>query len=286
MWQIIAWRAKGKIAEVPASAKIIEAFKGYSSEVMDAVGSVPYLITTNEPSVFIANGYLKGDWPPQRRFKPNPIPTGSVIMNLVKAHNGVYDMVKKASPETQISATEAIRGFSPANFTAIVEARVREQLFNTLFFRLSKNDFYGVNYFRNYPLRRGSNYLPVPEGLDTDIETYNAPFAFEDAVRMFARTLPRKPIFVTESGTRSNGAYQGEFIQAHLARIQRLRRAGLRLVGYMPWALTDTYEWFEPLGDCRMGLAEVDFETGERTPREAFYVYQKVIDKYHLTKNF
>ena len=76
------------------------------------------------------------------------------------------------------------------------------------------------------------------------------------------------------------------FVAEHLQFISNAVYEGIDVRGYCYWSLTDTYEWFEPLGDCRMGLVEVDFETGERTPREAFYIYQKVIEKYHLTKNF
>lgn len=245
-----------------ANPKIVFDFLTYLTEVSIAIGEVPYIITTNEPSVFLTNGYLKGIWPPFLRGSRQVLPA---FDNLIRAHNNAYRIVKEMYPLTQVGATEAIRGFSPANPLATREARFREFFWNTLFFRLTQNDFYGVNYSRDYPLKTGSSKKPA---------------GFKASVKRFAKSMPEKPIIITENGVNDpTDQVRPGLLKENIQSVQELRQEGLPIQGFLPWTLTDNYEWFEPLGSCRMGLAKVDFETGKRTPRPSFRTYQEICQR-------
>jgi beta-glucosidase len=86
------------------------------------------------------------------------------------------------------------------------------------------------------------------------------------------------PIFVTENGMAnadrlSNGAVDDQtridYINQHMAQVQRAMSEGVPLQGYMLWSLLDNYEW--ALGyEKRFGLVHVDFDTMERTPKQSY----------------
>ncbi len=92
----------------------------------------------------------------------------------------------------------------------------------------------------------------------------------------YARGLP---IHVTENGMAAadslrDGAVadpaRSDYIDAHLAAVQRAIAAGVPVAGYYVWSLLDNYEW--ALGyDKRFGLVHVDFESLTRTPKASYH---------------
>jgi beta-glucosidase/6-phospho-beta-glucosidase/beta-galactosidase len=51
---------------------------------------------------------------------------------------------------------------------------------------------------------------------------------------------------------------RSRYLEAHLAEVRRMLDAGVPLLGYLHWSLTDNYEWgsFTP----RFGLYRVDYQ--------------------------
>ena len=47
--------------------------------------------------------------------------------------------------------------------------------------------------------------------------------------------------------------------------------------GYFEWSFIDNFEWAEGYSK-KFGIVHVDYETGERTPKESAYFYRKVIE--------
>lgn len=258
-----------------ANKQTVNGFSEYAQRVMDVVGNkAPYILVFNEPSVSSINGYLKGMWPPF--YKHSLLKMGLVLWNMAKAHNSVYSIVKDVSHQSLVSSTEAIRGFAPRNVLERSEAATREFLFNTLFFRLTKNDFYGVNYFRNYALKTGSNTV-VPDDFDIHPEVFSAPGRFSSTIRRFARSLPQKPIIITEHGLKDpTDHFRPYFMLSQIIQIPGLIKEGIQIEGFMPWAATDNCEWLEALADSSFGLAEVNPQTLERNPRLSYYLYQQI----------
>jgi len=78
-----------------------------------------------------------------------------------------------------------------------------------------------------------------------------------------------KPVIITENGICArddDDPQRVRYLHSHLDAVERARRDGVRVEGYLYWTLYDNYEWaegFEP----RFGLVEMDFETLERRPR-------------------
>ncbi len=88
----------------------------------------------------------------------------------------------------------------------------------------------------------------------------------------YAREFKR-PVLIAENGMaylrRSDNSHLGllrdrhnrsEFLRRHIAQVEKLRREGCPLIGYMHWSLTDNYEWgsFTP----RFGLFTLDYTRG------------------------
>ena len=263
-----------------SNPKVVGQFVEYTKRVMGEVGdNADYVLTTNEPSVFLNNGYLKGIWPPFHKRSPKII---HAVRNLAKAHNTAKEIVKDVSPTTQVSATEAIRGFDPKDGIDREETAFREFLFNTLFFRITNNDFYGINYFRSYPLKLGAKLRrqtvsQAGNEFGIDPEVFSAPDNFEQTLNRFLKALPGKPVIITENGLDDpEDKYRPYFMLAHLKVVSDAIKRGQPIKGYMPWTLADNYEWFQKLGEGQFGLVSADFDTLKREPRESYRLYQSI----------
>ena len=57
------------------------------------------------------------------------------------------------------------------------------------------------------------------------------------------------------------------------------RKDGANLQGYTLWSIFDNFEWISGY-KRRFGIVHVNFETQERTPKQSFYEYQKIIADY------
>jgi len=87
------------------------------------------------------------------------------------------------------------------------------------------------------------------------------------------------PIYVTENGMSSddlaeNGTVSDQpridYLNAHVAQVQRAITAGVPVKGYFMWSLMDNFEW--SLGyDKRFGLIHVDFDSLARTPKASYH---------------
>lgn len=227
----------------------------------------------------MVNAYLKGIWPPFRKRSPLVF---TAFDNLIYAHNVSRNIIKSITPDTQVGVAEAIRGFDPKNPLDWVEARLRERLTNTLFFRKTDNDFYGVNYFGGYDLKvwsklTGRGRVFHDRKFSSDQEVFHTASHLGVTLHRFTGSLPPKPIIITENGINDpNDKFRPLFLLSCLMEVSQAIRDGLPIKGYLPWALTDTSEFLEPLGDGRFGLVGVDFDTLERIPRGSYSMYQEI----------
>jgi len=98
----------------------------------------------------------------------------------------------------------------------------------------------------------------LPEGMSAFCEYY-------------ARAFPGMAVLIAENGMalrsridesggepRRDKMTRSGYLEAHLIEVRRMLDAGVPLVGYLHWSLTDNYEWgsFTP----RFGLYRVDFQ--------------------------
>lgn len=88
--------------------------------------------------------------------------------------------------------------------------------------------------------------------------------------KYYSEDLGNQPILIAENGMalrrkpdnsvathRMDQLRRSEFLTLHIEQVQRLRREGVPLLGYLHWSLTDNYEWgsYTP----RFGLFSIDF---------------------------
>lgn len=96
----------------------------------------------------------------------------------------------------------------------------------------------------------------------------------------------RAPLYVTENGIATDD-YRGpdgavhdpgriSYLTEHLKAMRSAIDAGVDVRGYFQWSLMDNFEWAEGFSK-RFGLTWVDYPTGERTKKDSFHWYQRVI---------
>ena len=108
-----------------------EVFARYAAYVVKELGDLcTHFSTMNEPNVFGSNGWLRGSWPPFKRFALTDFVsiTNSgrtyearaergfgavftylkVMKHLAKAHNAAYTAIKRFSPTTEVSVVKHV----------------------------------------------------------------------------------------------------------------------------------------------------------------------------------
>ncbi|KRC61957.1 beta-glucosidase [Agromyces sp. Root81] len=161
-------------------------------------------------------------------------------------------------------------------------------------------DFYGINFYN--PTRvaapaEGSEFaaagLPFEPVEFEDVPTTGfdwpiMPETFTELLVSFARDYGDRlpPVVITENGASFpdevlggpvTGAVHDErrigYVDEHIAAVRRAIDQGVDVRGYYLWSLTDNFEWAEGYTQ-RFGLVHVDFETGERTPKDSYAWYR------------
>lgn len=93
------------------------------------------------------------------------------------------------------------------------------------------------------------------------------------------------PIYITENGAcyndePVNGKVGDErrikYLQQHLTALSQAIESGVNIKGYFVWSLMDNFEWAEGYSK-RFGIVHVDYNTLERTKKDSFYWYKKMI---------
>ena len=67
-----------------------------------------------------------------------------------------------------------------------------------------------------------------------------------------------------------------DFIKRYLRSLDRAAQE-VPVKGYFHWSFIDNFEWAEGFSK-KFGLVHIDYETGERTPKESAYYYKDVIE--------
>lgn len=251
--------------------------------------------TMNEPNVYGSNGWLRGTWPPFKRFtlmdaisftNSNETCVGDscngvtalrvyfkVMRHLAQAHNHAYDAIKEVAPEVSVSVVKHVIFFhanwNPINMLIAYGANY----FWTYRFmgRVHKKcDAIGLNYYFHKKFGDTATYVK------TDMNWDIYPEGLEDTLMMLAKY--KKPLYVAESGIAdAKDVHRAEYITRQVAAMWRALERGADVRGHMYWSLLDNYEW--ALGfEKRFGLVEVDFKTQKRTIRPSAYIYKEICE--------
>lgn len=272
-----------------------EIFARYCAYVVSQLGDLcSDFSTMNEPNVYGSNGWLRGSWPPFKRFVLTDLVsiTNSgrqydageikglapvflyfrVMKNLSLAHNEAYKEIKKISPQTEVSIVKHVIVFD-ANWNPFnkIKAWVANYLWTHLLMgRVAGHcDSIGLNYYFY------TQFGDKRRWRKTDMDWNFAPEKIYDALMMLVKY--NKPLFVSEGGIAdASDAGRAEYIREQVRAVWLAIEAGADVRGHMYWSLLDNYEW--ALGfEKRFGLIEVNYETLERKIRPSAYVYKKII---------
>jgi beta-glucosidase len=149
-------------------------------------------------------------------------------------------------------------------------------------------DFVGVNLYTrtiitDVPEDDGLGARPAlpfggDEGPKTDFGWEVWPDALYQMLLRISADYERPEIEITENGCsygdrpgpdgRVRDARRVEFYRGYLEAVHRAIQAGADVRGYHAWSLLDNFEWGEGY-EQRFGLVWIDFETGDRTPKDS-----------------
>ncbi len=252
--------------------------------------------TMNEPIVFASNGWLRGSWPPFKRFALIDLIsiTNSgrtyeskarkglhslflymrVVKNLAKAHNEAYGAIKHVLLASDVSVVKHVILFhANGNPLNKLMASVSNYFWTHQFMKrvYKKCDSVGLNYYFHRKFGDTATY----EKTDMDWDIY--PEGIEDALMMLWRY--KKPLFVSESGLAdAKDIHRADYITRQVQGTWNAIQRGADVRGHFYWSLLDNYEW--ALGfEKRFGLVEVDYATQKRVIRPSAYVYKKICEE-------
>lgn len=285
----------------------VEAFRRWARLCAQEYGDLVQLWTTfNEPNVYIYQGYIVGEWPPQKRGLG---PAARAQRNMVRAHAAAFDELKSGphGGDAQVGIAQHLRRLEPYRRWLPLDrlaALIPKVGFNHWFLRACTDgfagfpfgfgqrvpeaagtmDYIGLNYYSRdmvafNPLSPNTLFshnfaMPGAELSDFMMEVYPAGIA-EALVELWRRY--GKPIYITENGVAdATDKLRPRALVAHLAETARAVRQGVDLRGYLHWSIMDNFEWAEGYA-MRFGLVEVDFKTQVRTPRPSAALYSRLI---------
>ena len=285
-------------------------FIQFSKVVFNALQDlVPIWCTFNEPSVFVAQGYFNGIFPPGEK---DPVLAGNVLENMLNAHVEVYHELKSQSVgnEKQIGMVKNIFQFDPYRRWHILDWTF-SKLLNDIYTNeplgflktglssfylpgmvnnkisnpkaIGTLDFIGLNYYSRMHVkgRLDSNEPFVFEKRSQDIQTDMDYALYPEGFYRALHTISdlRVPIYVTENGLADRSdQIRPTFIKRYLYAMNRAINDRLDIRGYFYWSLMDNFEWAEGY-DMKFGLYHVDFETQKRTLREGSRPFIEMVNK-------
>ncbi len=250
--------------------------------------------TINEPSVYGSNGWLRGSWPPFKRFALTDLVaiTNSgrqyeakvnkgikqlftwwyVMKNLAKSNNAAYTTIKAVAPTVDVNFVHHVIVFDAINNPwQKAKAWVANYNWTHVFMRRTKGhyDSIGLNYYFY------TQFGDTRTWKKTDMDWNFAPDRIYDALMILKRY--NKPIIVCEAGVADHDdSDRAEYITKQVDATWRAIRDGVDVRGHIYWSLLDNYEW--ALGfEKRFGLVEIDYSTLERQVRPSAYVYKEII---------
>lgn len=238
---------------------------------------VTYVITLNEPNVYVTFGYLLGIRPPQKKSIWHSF---WVYWHLAKAHKQSYRILKAAKPSLTIGVASQLANVQakrPHSFFDEATTKVMRAAWNWWFLNRIKHhqDFVGINYyFSDYYKLFHIDNPAVPK---SDLDWYMEPEGLYPLL-LRAWTHYKKPIMVTENGVADAGdQYRQWWLEETILAMERAMSEGVHIQGYYHWSLLDNFEWdfgWWP----KFGLIEVDRKNGmKRTIRPSAHWLAKEI---------
>lgn len=297
---------------------LIPLFVAFSQDVISELAEyVDYWVTFNEATLFAGLTYVGGLWPPGvshpvRGFWDfTPLfqgPFTRAVDNMARAHGEVYAAahildnviadVHDADPApAKVGIAQNLANYVPSSIWQAGAARLSRGLFNYKFTDeaevINNLDYVGINYYGaefvqglGIELRSDEEYSQSGRAIDPNgfyqllLEAHN-----RFNIALHNRTTSRPlPFIITENGIADESdKLRPAYLVEHLLAVQAARKAGVPIVGYNFWTISDNWEWGD--GYCpKFGLVEVDRANNlRRYPRASYFLYKQIALTHKVT---
>lgn len=253
-------------------------FERFATKVLDEYGPyMKWIITVNEPTVYVREGYLNGNWPPGVSSKWQ---AWRVLENLVATHRHIAKLVHAKSRRLKVSMAHHISYVYPGDDAWLTRASsgIINQLTNhyVLARTVRSSDFLGVNYYasrRIYGYRVHNPDVRLSD-MGWDMQPGDLRYVLDELWDRY-----KKPLMITENGLADAAdTHRGWWLQQTIAAMYEAMGDGVDLLGYIHWSLLDNFEWSHGRWP-RFGLVAVDYKTLERMVRPSARALARIIKK-------
>lgn len=282
---------------------VVKKFLRFVKKVVEELGEyVDFWCTINEPVVYVLQGYIFVEWPPQKKSK---IKAGLVLLNMARAHKGAYKIIHKwgrhRSSKIMVGIANNVSSFATYrkhSFLDSILTSVIDRATNHLFYTLSgkkTHDYLGLNYYFHFRMRSASAFIrtafgkPVDEIAEATFESSDIgwelfPHGIFDVCMDFAGY--NKPIYITENGlATTNDDKRIRVIVGYLLQLHYAIESGADIRGYFHWSLLDNFEWAKGFTPT-FGLVSVDRDTMKRKPLPSAEVYGLIAKDNRIEHDF
>lgn len=272
----------------PGSAR---AFVRFVERVSDQLGDLVALwCTINEPSIYGAQGWIAGEFPPGRHG--DLAGQYRVTSNMHRAHELAYAALKRRWPDTPVGLSHHKFLFLPAtqkrrDRLAAAAAQAVTDRWPAGAGRLAKIvaatcDYIGVAHYwaqacafdATRPQDQFVRRFNPPGEAVTDMGWASNPAWMApvlDELKPYA-----KPVYITENGiATADDSVRERYLPGILAQVHAAIGRGVDVRGYFHWTNMDNFEWargYEP----KFGLISVDRKTLERTIKPSGRLYARI----------
>ncbi|MFW6052235.1 MAG: glycoside hydrolase family 1 protein [Myxococcota bacterium] len=293
-------------------------FAAYAARVVDALGDVcDRWLTFNEPNVYVAQGYLRGEFPPGRSGDVLGMMRATAAM--ARGHARAYRHIHGRVPGAQVGWAHHEIVFDPARPGHPLDrrvARLQDLFFNDPFPDVVRTgrlrggpravvgdvaeardtfDLYGLNLYGRLLVRFdprrpvelfGAHEDPgeAPRGA-SELDGSPVGDAYPAGLGRVIdkRSALGRPIYVTEHGVADAADRIRPWLLTHAVRhVHDAIARGRDVRGFFHWTLTDNFEWTWGWKK-RFGLVALDVATQERTPRPSARYYAAIARANALT---
>jgi beta-glucosidase len=272
------------------SPDAVRAFMPYVHRVIDELGDlVGIWCSINEPSIYSANGWITGEFPPGDRG--NLAAQYRVTRNMHQAHERAYAAIKRRWPDTQV-------GLSHHKFLLLAASRKRRDVLAARAAQAvtdrwpvapgrlrriveASSDYIGIAHYWAQlcafdPRRPQDQFVRRfnPPGPITEMGFVSDPSWMGGVLRELKRY--GKPVYITENGLATqDDEWRGRYLAEVLAEVQGAIQEGVDVRGYFHWTNLDNFEWARGY-TCHFGLIAVDRKTMERTIKPSGRAYARI----------
>jgi beta-glucosidase len=168
----------------------------------------------------------------------------------------------------------------------------KPEMTDMAFIAKNKPDFLGINFYAPAIVKGEDTPMSLkwldnnPDPIKSNVGPVMPEYLYKILMRL-KNDYGNPKVYITENGTgfvsedvkidgKINDPMRANYIKTHIDWALKAKKEGANLNGYMVWSGWDNFEWVSGYTK-RLGLIYVDFKTQERTPKQSFYEYQKII---------